>query len=204
MPGLYSYMADAATFTRCGTGATYPVAMEGDQAALERAYLAAPHVAGAPVMVTLQGRVEMRPSMEGPPREHLVVDHFDEVWPEETCEKLGVATPVTNTYWRLAELNGEPVQPFSDAREAHILLRDDAPVVRGFGGCNAFTGGYVRDGTALRFEKVAATQSACPHLDFETAFLDVLGRVTRYRILGETLLLFDETGRVARFRAVYF
>ena len=40
MSGMYSYLADAANFTECLTGARYPVAMEADNLALERAYLA--------------------------------------------------------------------------------------------------------------------------------------------------------------------
>ena len=204
IPGLYAYLADAASFTRCSDGARYPVSMEADHAALERAYLAVPHQAGAPMLVTVQGRVETRPAMEGAPREHFIVDRFDEIWPEETCEKSGVDTPLTNTYWRLAEINGKPVERWQDAREMHMLLRSDMPVVRGFGGCNAFTGGYVLDGDAVQFEKVAATLAACPHMDAEREFTEMLGTVTSYRILGETLVLSGEKGRVARFRAVYF
>jgi len=202
--GMYSYMADAASFTRCSTGARYPVSMEADHAALERAYLAASREPGQPVLVTVEGRVETRPSMEGPPSEHFIADHFDAVWPEETCEKSGVDTPLTNTYWRLVEINGKPVEPWQDAREMHMLLRTDMPVLRGFGGCNAFTGGYALDGDALQFEKIAATLSACPHMDAEREFMEMLGTVTSYRILGETLVLSGDKGPVARFRAVYF
>src|SRR5574341_322403 len=39
--GMYSYMADAGIFTECRTGKKFPVAQEGDNAALEAAYLKA-------------------------------------------------------------------------------------------------------------------------------------------------------------------
>jgi heat shock protein HslJ len=204
MVGLYAYMADAASFTRCSTGVRYPVAMEGDHAALERAYLAARHEAGAPVLVTVQGRYETRPSMEGQPREHLIVDRFDAIWPEETCEKSGVSTPVRNTYWKLVELHGAPVQTHPDQREVHILLRTDADDVRGFAGCNSFSGGFVLEGTRLHFKDMAATRASCEYIDEETAFFAMLDSVTGYRILGETLLLFADATPVARLRAVYF
>jgi len=204
MAGLYTYMADAATFTRCSTGQRYPVAMEGDHAALERAYLAARHEPGAPVLVTVQGRYETRPSMEGEPREHLIVDHFDAIWPEETCEKSGVDTPVRNTYWKLVDLNGVAVRPHPGQREVHILLRADAAEVRGFAGCNSFSGGFMLDGTRLHFEDISATKASCEYIDEEVAFFAVLETVTSFRILGETLLMFSDSTPVARLRAVYF
>ena len=51
--GMYSYMADAGLFTECLTGATFPVAMEGENAALERAYMNTPHGQAEPILVTL-------------------------------------------------------------------------------------------------------------------------------------------------------
>ncbi|MDH4038039.1 MAG: META domain-containing protein [Candidatus Krumholzibacteria bacterium] len=204
MVGLYAYMADAASFTRCSTGTRYPVAMEGDHAALERAYLATPHEPGAPVLVTVQGRYESRPAMEGGPREHLIVDRFDGIWPDETCEKSGIDTPIRNTYWKLVELSGKTVRTQPDQREVHILLRTDTAEARGFAGCNSFNGGFVLEGTTLRFTEFAATQAACPYLEEETAFFAALGAVTSYRILGETLLLMSDSTPVARLRAVYF
>ncbi|HEU4366381.1 MAG TPA: META domain-containing protein [Candidatus Krumholzibacteria bacterium] len=202
--GMYSYMADAATFTRCDTGALVPVAMEGESIALEREYLAAAHEPGAPVFVTVQGRFETRPPMEGEPREHLIVDKFDAIWPDEVCEKLGVETPLQNTYWKLVELNGAPVRPREGQREVHLMLPLEGPGVRGFAGCNTFAGACVVDGDAIRFEEVVATLMACDHMEEESAFLTALNTVTGYRILGETLVLSGAGGRVARLRAVYF
>ena len=202
--GMYSYLADAATFTLCSSDARYPVAFEADHAALERAYLGVCNEPGAAVLVTVQGRLETRPSMEGAPREHLIVERFDAIWPEETCEKSGVGTPLRNTYWRLVELNGRPVHPHENQREVHILLRGDQTAVRGFAGCNAFVGDFEVDGTNLRFEKLAVTMSACPWLDEETEFVAMLEKVTGYRILGETMILLGDTAVRARFRAVYF
>jgi heat shock protein HslJ len=200
--GVYSYMADAATFTRCGTDVRVPVATEGASLALEKAYLAAPHEPGEAMLVTLEGRFETRPPMEGAPREHLIVDRFDAVWPGETCQKTGVETTLRNTYWKLVELNGAPVHTQEGQREVHLSLRMDAPSVRGFAGCNMFEGTYALDGTKLRFEKLVATLTACPFE--EAAYLAALETVSTYRILGETLVLFGDAGQVARFRAVYF
>ena len=89
--GLFAYMADAALFTECGTGRSFPVAMEGDYLALERAYLQAGETAGQAQLVTLDGRFDHRPKMEGEGRQvTLVVERFDGIWPEEDC---GGGTP---------------------------------------------------------------------------------------------------------------
>ena len=84
--GEYTYMADAALFTECLTGARFPVALEKDNVALERAYLAARPAPGAPLLVTLDGSLARRPKMDGDgDQEVLVVERFDRVWPGESC-----------------------------------------------------------------------------------------------------------------------
>jgi copper homeostasis protein (lipoprotein) len=202
--GAYSYMADAGIFAYCDTGARYPVAMQADNVALERAYLGVPHEPGAPVIVTLLGRLEPMLPMEGStPRDHLIVERFLQVWPGETCEKLGVETTLVNTYWKLVELGGEAVVPRENQREVHLTLHIDGNRAAGFAGCNQFTGVYEHEGGRVRFSRMAATLMACNYLDDERAFLQTLERVTSYQILGESLDLRDDAGTIARFRAVY-
>lgn len=205
MVGMYSYMADAGNFAECPAGRSLPVAHEGDNAALERAYLGARQEPGEPVLVTLEGRIDQRPRMEGDgTREFLIVDRFLKVWPGESCEKATVKTPLVNTHWRLVELNGRPVETHRDQREVHLRLRPDAHQAMGFAGCNRFKGSYVTDGQTLHFKQVASTMMACPYLDEEQAYLAALEAVTGYEILGETLDLSGEDGVVARFKAMYF
>lgn len=204
--GMYAYMADAGTFTPCGSDEHLSVSAEGDNASLERAYLAARHDPGAPVLVTLEGRVESRPPMEGGGMHPtLIVYRFGHVWPGETCAKAHVRTPLVNTYWQLVELGGKPVEPVpGQVHEAHLMLRKGEPSARGFGGCTDFSAAYTLRGQSLAFSRIAATPPTCPAADGEQALLNVLGRVTRYEIEGESLLLMDADGSLARFRAVYF
>jgi uncharacterized lipoprotein YbaY/uncharacterized lipoprotein NlpE involved in copper resistance len=74
--GEFVYMADAATFTDCASGLRWPVAMAGDYLAAERRYTQSRSAPGAPLVVTFEGRLEVLPAMEGPPREHMVIDRF--------------------------------------------------------------------------------------------------------------------------------
>jgi len=71
--GMYSYMADAGWFVDCRSGIRLAVAQEGDNAALEAAYSKDQRMPGAPLLATVEGRVEDRMPMEGPgPRPTLI------------------------------------------------------------------------------------------------------------------------------------
>jgi copper homeostasis protein (lipoprotein) len=61
LSGMYKYFADAAVFTDCATGKTFPVE---NNIALERGYLNARRNVGEPVFLTLNGHFDIRPSME--------------------------------------------------------------------------------------------------------------------------------------------
>lgn len=89
--GEFFYMADAATFTDCGSGLRWPVAMAGDYLAAERRYTQTRSAPGAPVVVSFDGRLEVLPAMEGPPREHMVVDRFGGAEPAGNCKTSSVA-----------------------------------------------------------------------------------------------------------------
>lgn len=84
--GMYSYMADAGMFAECITGLRLPVAMEADNVALERAYSQARTSPGEPVLVSLEGRIAMRPRMEGTGQEQALVPlRVVGAWPGQTC-----------------------------------------------------------------------------------------------------------------------
>ena len=88
--GMYSYMADAALFTDCRTGRSYPVALEGDNRMLERAYMATPHEPGEALLVTLEGRIVERMPMEGPgPVPTLLPEKFLGISPGTGCDMPG-------------------------------------------------------------------------------------------------------------------
>ena len=200
--GWYQESGGRATFRMCTTLGAMMVAPEGAAESVHREYERA---AGAkPVIVSLTGRIEPREDpRSGETREFLVIERFERMWPEESCEKLGVDTSLENTYWRLIELNGAAVNPHEGQREVHVILRLDGQV-GGFGGCNHLTGRYQRDGTSLSFADLGSTLMACPYSDEEAAFMTALQHTASFRILGESLDLRDGEGKpIALLRAVY-
>jgi len=119
---------------------------------------------------------------------------------------------LTETYWRLAELDGLPVKMADkQARESHMILHNKDNRIAGFSGCNHFFGQFVqveqsgRTGI-LEFNTIAATQMACPDLNQdEQTFLKVFRKRIVYELSEQILLIRDEDNKLlAEFNAVYF
>jgi copper homeostasis protein (lipoprotein) len=200
--GLYRYGADAGQFIECLTRRRLPVAQEGDNAAMEAAYLNARRQPEEDLLVTLEGRIAMHPRMEGDGLQPtLVVERFLGVWPGETCgARFGVAA-LEDTYWKLTRLGGRPVIVGERQREPHLILRSEIHRVSGSAGCNRLVGEYHVEGRRLSFEKMATTRMACAEgLETEEKFLAALEQVKTWKIVGEHLELYDAHGAfLARF-----
>lgn len=205
--GMFNYMADAASFTECLTGMRFPVAQEKDYAAVERAYLAARQTPGEPLLVTFDGRLTKRPVGEGEAvKDAIVVDHLDRVWPGETCARQAMSrASLTNTYWRPVEIAEKAVTVAAGQREPHLMLVQAEDRIRGFAGCNQILGRYEVNGGGLRFTGVATTRKFCEGaMEQERSFLNAIEATASYKIGGETLQLYDATGKLlARFESRY-
>lgn len=217
MRGSYSYMADAGVFTDCRSGMRFPVVPGPAAGELEKAYLeekayraASRASAGAPepqpLIVALTGRIASRPpeGLEGR-GPMLVVEHFVESFPNESCGALGVTHSLEGTRWVLTRLGSDPVRLGPRQREVFMVLNHTSDRVTGYAGCNRFSGAYTYDaagGPALTFGAVAATKRACPGPDWESRFLHALSLTQTHQVTGAHLELFDAAGEVlARFEA---
>ncbi len=112
---------------------------------------------------------------------------------------------LTNTYWKLTELDGARVSMAPEQeREVRITL-DDNGKVTGFTGCNRVMGGYTVAAEGLRFTQLAGTRMMCPPpaMQLESAVLANLNSVTGFRIEGEQLILLKDGAPVARYESVY-
>ena len=109
------------------------------------------------------------------------------------------AVPLTQTYWRVAEIDGNPITIRPGTREPHIVLRREGNRISGFAGCNNLSGGFQQDGASLRVsDKLAMTRMACVGEGdaLEAAFTRALASTAAYRITGDRLELRDATGAV--------
>jgi heat shock protein HslJ len=202
LQGMYSYMADAGFFVDCATHEQWPVAHEGDNATLEREYGKAKIAPGAPLLVTVEGGLDLRPKVVGRGKETtLIIGRFVRTWPRETC---GGVQPVTleDTTWALLELNGKTITVEVHDKAPYLELNSKKASSYGFGGCNRFFGSYETSGASLTFGAMGATRMACPEgMDQEQELLTALGSTTRYEIHGSKLMLFADKTLVARLEA---
>ncbi len=205
MRGMYSLMADAPLFKECLTGRRMPVAMEADNAALERAYLKAQRRPGEELLIEIEGHIAQRPAMEGDGTvESLVVDRFIGVWPRETCGAPMATAPLRNTYWRVTRLGDQPVSVNEGQREPHLVFRMDGRVT-GSSGCNQLMGPFNAGVSSIDIGPLAMTRKACPQgMEQEQTLTAALEVGTTWKIIGEHLELFDDEGQVLlRCQAVY-
>ena len=130
----------------------------------------------------IEGRVWCRERMLPPPNAELV-----------------------NTYWKLTELDGKPAALGAAQKELHMVLEPGKNRVRGFSGCNQFSGSYRKNANQLKFGPMAATMMACGEgMEQEQIFLKTLGQTERYTIKGDHLALYGANTKMPlRFRAFY-
>lgn len=112
---------------------------------------------------------------------------------------------LTNTYWKLIELNGQPAALGAGNRELYMVLTTEGDRVHGFSGCNKFTGNYQQKDGQLHFEPLASTRMACiTGMEQEKRFLDALESTVRYALSGESLSLYERHDQlILRFESVY-
>ncbi|HKP15662.1 MAG TPA: META domain-containing protein [Gemmatimonadaceae bacterium] len=198
MRGMYRYMADAGRFMECVTRQSWPVAQERENAALESAYSRMRRGRGAEVLVEVEGRVALRPRVEGEGRERtLVVERVVGVRPGDRCGSSTQNEPLENTRWRLTRLGDKAVSSDATQREPQLVLSSETGRVSGSGGCNQLSGRYEAEDGSLTFSTLATTRRACPSgMDVERRFLAALRATSRAEITQQRLELYDDDGRL--------
>ena len=119
------------------------------------------------------------------------------------AESMKSDVTLTNTDWKLVELNGGAVSP-GEGKDLHMILRGEDQV-GGYAGCNQFTGSMTVTGDGLSVGPIASTRRMCQDvMEQESAFLQALENAQRYSISGEDLAIENASGEVTmRFVAVY-
>jgi putative lipoprotein len=120
----------------------------------------------------------------------------------------GTMTPnaaLTNTYWKLMTLNGEPAKLGANDKEVYFQMMEQDNAVRGFGGCNRYKGSYSFDENGLNLSPLASTMMACPEgMELEQQYHQALASMTSVAVDGETLTMKNEAGDVvATFESRY-
>lgn len=92
--------------------------------------------------------------------------------------------------WKLSELNGKPIVLDSTFQKYPHLIFQKENHISGSLGCNGFGGNIKFEAdNAITISDIIATQMACPNLEVEQVFLDVLNNAKSYSLENNELLL---------------
>ena len=120
--------------------------------------------------------------IDGNPITGNLADHY-------RLQKLDDA--LVGKYWKLVEVNGQPVQPGSTQKEPFIRLTAVSNRVEGSGGCNGVGGTYtLASPNRIRFSEMMGTMMACDNMDIERNMLQALQSADSYHVANDTLQLF--------------
>lgn len=115
-----------------------------------------------------------------------------------------VAAGITEKYWKLVELRGQPVP--ASHKDPHLILKVQDSRAHGSTGCNGFGGTYTLDEATMRisFGQIAMTQMFCAgSMETEKAFTEVLAQADNYSLNGDHMTLNRaRMAPLARFEAV--
>lgn len=110
---------------------------------------------------------------------------------DETVAVYGGA----NRVWTLAELDGQSTtsQP--------TLTFPGKGQISGHGPCNAYTADMPAPYPWFEIGRIARTKTACPNLEMEDRYLEVLAGMTQSEVSGPTLVLRNDSGQELVFTA---
>lgn len=109
--------------------------------------------------------------------------------------------PLEGTAWKLASMESIPASAVSAEEDAFTLMFNAADtLVAGRTNCNRFFGPYELQGKSLKFGNLGMTRMACPDLQYEEAFVQMLSKVDGFEIKGSDLKLFEGEKLLAEFQ----
>ena len=160
--------------------------------------------------------VTLTPALKGSPTQYFVGEgHLNQLDAKGT-EASGARAnryiltksnyEILEKYWKLIELNGRAIAIDSTFfKEPHIILKDGGSRVTGNGGCNNISGEYqLENMNRISFSKMISTKMACPRMELEGEFLEMLQKVDNFNVTGDMLILNKaRMAPLARFKVVY-
>lgn len=194
--GMFSVQDGAATLTECSSGNVFPVAVDGDYQTAVQAYANIPHSYGEPMLMSINGKLVQGDAGGEAPAEMISIDRFKRYYPNQDCEGNQIRASLTDTVWRLSEIDGEEVSIEEPDKAPYLILGLDRSL-SGFGGCNQVTGTYLAKGDLFLVKREIQTRLACPWgVGIENAFISVLDQSETFDIEGTVLQLRDRDDRI--------
>ena len=131
--------------------------------------------------------------------------------PQQKQQPFGRNLNLENRRWVLRELNSKAVTSKDNTKEMFILFNTQDNTYGGSGNCNSMNGMYTVQDEMISIHAMASTRMACPNMEIESEYFNMLTKATRYELKKnreggvdkETLLLYQDKIIIAKFDAVY-
>lgn len=107
---------------------------------------------------------------------------------------------ISSTTWVLQDENGNVVG-FNGKDVTMRFVSDNGLQANGFAGCNNYFASVDLMPDRISFGQAGSTMMACPDLDGEQAFLDLLTQVNGYEVVGDELRFYQNKILLMRFKA---
>jgi len=90
--------------------------------------------------------------------------------------------------WILKSMNNIPASQVFTHQIPYLIFNFDIDKVSGKGGCNTFGGKFTYNGGEFSAPNLVSTLMACPGVDKEGAFYDLLGKTSKLSIMNGDLI----------------
>ena len=104
-----------------------------------------------------------------------------------------------NTEWVLITLDGKPYAHSESSPPVSITLQSANHGVKGFGGCNSFSGSYTHNANILQFTLLSTKKFCHDTMDIEDYVFKTLVQV-EYSIEGDMLIMKTDDGKSLTFQ----
>ncbi|MEG0795259.1 MAG: META domain-containing protein [Odoribacter sp.] len=111
------------------------------------------------------------------------------------CHSSKNIAKLNDVKWVLQTMNGKEIKLSDQNSEIFIQFNEVDKRANGRAGCNRFFGNYEMEDQQLKFSPMGATRMACPDLQLESEFFQMLDEVDTYQI-KDNQLSFNSKGNV--------
>lgn len=101
--------------------------------------------------------------------------------------------------WLLQDESGTVVS-YNNQEVSMSFLNENGLQAVGFAGCNQYFSSVSLQPNTIKFSQAGSTMMACPEMDGEQAFLDLLSQVNTYEVSGTELKLYQDKILLLRFK----
>lgn len=110
-----------------------------------------------------------------------------------------VKQTIESNTWLLQDESGTVVS-YNNQEVSMSFINDNGLQAVGFAGCNRYFSSVTLLPESIKFGQAGATMMACPEMDGEQAFLDLLSQVNAYEVSANELKLYQNKILLLRFK----